>query len=187
MRFLPRAAAIVLLAACNPTLNWRDVRLDDGALTAALPCKPDQAVRDMQAGAAPVSVHMAGCDAGGATYAVAYTALSDAAQVALVLERWRAAALARLGAQAPDASVSFAPLGALALPGSVRITASGHRPQGAATTLHAAWFAATVHGAVHVYQAVVLADAPRPEAADAFFSGLRLDLERHNAPQTPAP
>jgi hypothetical protein len=33
------------LAACNPELNWREVRADSHSLTVLLPCKPDRGAR----------------------------------------------------------------------------------------------------------------------------------------------
>ena len=37
--------ALTLLAACNPALNWREVRFDGLATRVLLPCKPDRAER----------------------------------------------------------------------------------------------------------------------------------------------
>ncbi len=36
-------AACLFLGACNPSLNWREVRPDNTALSLLLPCKPDKA------------------------------------------------------------------------------------------------------------------------------------------------
>jgi len=44
MRF-PILAAVLVLAACSPELNWREVRADPTALTVLLPCKPDRGTR----------------------------------------------------------------------------------------------------------------------------------------------
>ena len=55
---------ILLLCACTPALNWRDVRLesaDGSALKAALPCKPDNATRKQQLGDIQVDLSMMGC------------------------------------------------------------------------------------------------------------------------------
>jgi len=35
--------AMALLAACSPTLNWREVRPEGTRLALLLPCKPDKA------------------------------------------------------------------------------------------------------------------------------------------------
>mgnify|MGYP003335946014 CR=1 FL=1 len=41
-------AVLTALSACNPALNWRLVRFDDQADKLLLPCKPDQAERQVQ-------------------------------------------------------------------------------------------------------------------------------------------
>src|SRR5689334_7855840 len=69
---LPAAAAVFALAACSPTFNWREVPIADAGLVALLPCKPDRAERALPLGAESVRVDMAGCEAGGATFAVAH-------------------------------------------------------------------------------------------------------------------
>ena len=43
-RFL-LAAALLGLAACSPTFNWREVRVESAPLKAMLPCKPDRGSR----------------------------------------------------------------------------------------------------------------------------------------------
>ena len=83
-RTLPWVAAL-MLAACSPALNWRSVALDGAALTATLPCKPDQATRTVELAGAPVELSMVGCDADGATFAVSHAALADPAQVGALL------------------------------------------------------------------------------------------------------
>ena len=65
----------------------------------------------------------------------------------------------------------FLPPGALALPQSVQVVASGQRADGSAVESHAAYFA---RGS-RVFQAVIYADRLSPEAAETFFSGLRFE------------
>ncbi|MBY0408942.1 MAG: hypothetical protein K2Q97_02165, partial [Burkholderiaceae bacterium] len=43
--------AASLLAACTPSLNWRNVSLPEADLTITLPCKPDDARRTSSTGA----------------------------------------------------------------------------------------------------------------------------------------
>jgi hypothetical protein len=64
-------ALSLLLAACSPTLNWREVQLDTAGVQALLPCKPDHAVREVQLAGATHSMEMLGCEAAGATFTVA--------------------------------------------------------------------------------------------------------------------
>ena len=61
-------AAAVPALACSPVFNWREVPVGE-SLVAMLPCKPDRAERSLPMGAATVPIDMAGCEAGGATFA----------------------------------------------------------------------------------------------------------------------
>ena len=40
---LAMTASLLVLAACNPVFNWREVRPEGTALSLLLPCKPDKA------------------------------------------------------------------------------------------------------------------------------------------------
>ena len=174
MKFTLPLVASLLLAACSPALNWRSVPLDGAALTATLPCKPEHAARTVEMAGMPVELAMAGCDADGATFAISHTAVPDPARADAALAHWRAAVLARLGTAQVASEVPFAPRGALALPSAVRVVAQGRRPDGAAVTAQAVWFARTAGAQVRLYHAVVYTSKPRPDVADALFAGLEL-------------
>ena len=59
-----------LLSACTPAFNWREVGFDQAGVTALLPCKPDRGTRAVQLGGQSVQMSMAGCESGGAMFAV---------------------------------------------------------------------------------------------------------------------
>ena len=63
--------ALLSLAACSPTFNWREVRPEGTRLNLLLPCKPDKAQKVVPLGGRATSLSMLGCDAGDATFAVA--------------------------------------------------------------------------------------------------------------------
>lgn len=156
-----------LLAACNPTFNWREVRQDGTDLVALLPCKPDDAKRPVTLAGQALELTMLGCETGGATFAVSFATLGDPAKSNEVMSQWRAATLANMRAAAPR-DAAFVPKGALALPASVQTVAVGQRADGLPVLAHAAWFAR----GNQVFHAVVYADKLSPEIAEAFFSGL---------------
>jgi hypothetical protein len=178
----------LLLGACNPTLNWRETRIKDTGLLAMLPCKPDEGARVVPLGGRDVSLHMAGCDAGGATFAVAHATIASASAAPAVLAQWRTATLANMGAVAsrevplggtpstraggtpntmaggtPDSAASAASTGL------VLVTAQGRRKDGSAVAMQGAWFAKDAQ----VFHAVVYAERISPEVTEAFFSGLK--------------
>ena len=172
--FQPAAigAAVVacLLSACNPTFNWRDVRPDDTRLGLLLPCKPDKAEKVVPLGGRATPLRLLGCDAGGATFAVAVADLGDSARAAEVLTQWQAATLANMKAGTPQ----LTPLrlkGAALSPAPVRVKAQGQRADGTAVSSQAAYFAQ----GTQVFQAVVYADKLSPDVAETYFASLSFD------------
>ena len=182
--YFPRASlalvGALLLGACNPTLNWREARIKDTALVAMLPCKPDEGARVVPLGGRDVSLHMTGCDAGGATFAVAHATIASAGAAPDVLAKWRTATLANMGAvssrevplggtpsnTASGTASNTAGDGSTSL---ILVTAQGRRKDGSAVAMQGAWFA---KGA-QVFHAVVYAERISPDVTEAFFSGLK--------------
>jgi len=171
--FRPRFATFVLaaaaLGACSPVFNWREVPIADDGLVALLPCKADHATRTLPLGAESITVDMTGCEAGGATFAVAHAAAGDAAQAESWMRAWRTATRAQLA----GATVAEAPavlLRAAVSPGPMRLDSQG----GAGAPTHVLWFAQQRAGKMALYQATVLGKPSSPEALPTFFEGLRL-------------
>jgi len=174
---LAAAAALVLvlvlvLAACSPTFNWREVPIADAGLVALLPCKPDRANRALPLGAESVQVDMAGCETGGATFAVAHASAGSPAQAEAWLTAWRAAMRNQLGAVQVNETPA-AVQRATATPAPVRLESQPVQPS--AASVQVLWFAQSQKdGSVALYQATVLGRPSTPEAAKTFFEGLRL-------------
>jgi hypothetical protein len=168
------AAALLVsastLAACSPTFNWREVRVEPGGLVAMLPCKPDKGNRTVPMAGRDVKLEALSCDTGGATFALLSADMQDAARAGEVLAQWKAATLANLHSKSAQ-DIAFRPPGAANLPQSLQVVASGQRADGSKVESHAAYFA---RGS-RVFQAVIYADRLKPEAADTFFSGLRVE------------
>ncbi|SCX74607.1 hypothetical protein [Variovorax sp. EL159] len=165
-------SAAALLAACSPTFNWREVPIAESGLVALLPCKADRANRALPLGAESVQVDMTGCEAGGATFAIAHAAANSPVQAEAWLNAWRAATRSQLA----DAQVAEAPATvqrATAVPAPLRLDAQPSQ-QGAAP-VQVLWFAQSQKdGTVALYQATVLGKPSSPEAAKTFFEGLHL-------------
>jgi len=170
-----------LLAACSPTLDWRDARSADGALAALLPCKPQLHERRVSLAGRERLLSMKACAAGAHTWALSVVSVDDPAQTGPVLQALAAGARANLGlgdgaatSQGPrpdtPASTPATVPGATPHPESRRLVLQGLRPDGAAVQMHLALF---VRG-TQVYQATVLGPGPGAEAIEVFFSSLRL-------------
>lgn len=166
-------ALALMLAACSPTFNWREVRADDSELLVMLPCKPDRASRGaalLGPGQPELPMTMFGCESGGHLFAVAGVTLPSAGDAPHVLAAWQAAALRQMGAGAGAErafTVRRASADAPALTGRLVVArGSGAQP----VTSHALYFS---HGS-DAWQAVVLAAQADDEVLDTFFTGLRL-------------
>ena len=165
-------ATLLALAGCSPAFNWREVRPDSTRLNLLLPCKPDKAQKVVPLGGQPTTLSMLGCEAGGATFAVAVADLGDAARAAAVLALWQGLTLANMKA-APGTAQAL-PLtirGASAAPPVARVQARGQRADGTPVTGQAAYFA---QGS-QVFQVVVYAPQIAPEVAETFFSSLKFE------------
>ena len=171
--YLPAVvAALLSLAACSPTFNWREVRPEGTGLSLLLPCKPDKAQKVVPLGGRATSLSMLGCDAGGATFAVAVADVGDASQAGPVLAQWQNLTLANMKA----APASRQPI-ALKIPGAsaglpvARLQAQGQRADGTAVSGQAAYFA---QGS-QLFQVVMYAPQIAPDVAETFFASLKFD------------
>jgi hypothetical protein len=166
-------SALLLLSACNPTFNWRELRPEGTPLQALMPCKPETATRPVPLdGGTPVELHMHSCETGGLTFAVAWAELGDAARVPGALSGWRRASLGAVRvdpARADDPATAWN----AAVPGATTaqgLTALGSNPAGQPVQVRAAHFAR----GTQVYQAAVYGPALDDEVTVAFFDGLKL-------------
>jgi hypothetical protein len=85
IKLIVMTASTVSLLACTPTFYWRDVSFEQAPVTALLPCKPDRGSRQVSLAGQQLTMHMAGCEAGGAMFAVALVELKDSQQSQAVL------------------------------------------------------------------------------------------------------
>ena len=163
---------LLLASACSPKLNWRDVQPGNTGLTLLLPCKPDQGDKIVPLGGRSTKLTMLGCDAGGATFAVAIADMGDAPNLPEVLTQWQAITLGNMNAS--PSTTQSRPLrvpGASSEPAPVLVLAQGQRPDGSAVNGWAAYF---TKGS-QVVQIVMYASAIEPVAAEIFFASIKFD------------
>ncbi|MDM0026793.1 hypothetical protein [Variovorax saccharolyticus] len=174
----PRLAALALavasvLAGCSPTFNWREVPIGKDGVVALLPCKPDRATRALPLGAEAVTVDMAGCETGGATFAVAHAVAGSPLQAEGWIRAWRAATRSQLaGAPATEAAAVLPR--AAATPAPVRLDTPEAEGAAATKALHVLWFAQQRPDGVSLYQATVIGKPSSADALPTFFEGLRV-------------
>ncbi len=162
---------ILLLSACTPTLNWREVCLesvDGSTLKAAMPCKPDHATRKQQLSNIQVDLSMMGCIANEITFTLSRIPLTNPLDAPKVLAAWQTAAATNIGAKAvPMLATTVS--GAGAWPAAAKITLTG-----AAVQANMLWFAKQTPAGVTLYQAALYGKQPSNEAITTFFESLQL-------------
>lgn len=165
------ALVLLVLTACYPAFNWRELRPEGTPLQALLPCKPETAERTVPLGGVPTVLHMHSCKASGLTFALAWANAADAAAVPSLVSDWQRAALTAIRvdpalhtdpAHRWDARVTSASL-------VQGVTAQGTDPQGQPVQARWVYFA---RGA-QVFQAAVYG-AASDEVNTTFFDGLKL-------------
>ena len=162
------SAAALLLAACAPALDWRDVRPEGSNMTLLMPCKPTAQQRQLPLAGAAVRLSLHACSADGQTWGVAHADVEDPARVASALAELRASAAANIAA----GTVEPLPLqvaGATPQPGSERVRFDGRLPDGRTVQAPVAVLA---HG-TRVFQVTALGERLPGEAADTFFGSIR--------------
>ena len=162
-RCLAYSALAIALCACSPALNWRNVIL--GSVRFTLPCKPDQAERDVVLGGVSRTLEMRGCEADGALFALSRIEVESSADAAVLVQAWRAAALAAL--QATPATVEdLTPPTYRRLPDAHALAwlrAQGRQPQGGDVQAQLGWLVVgrdVFHLAVYAPHLVPAAVAP---------------------------
>ena len=168
-----RARWVIGLAAflfgCSPALNWREIRPADSGVLALFPCKPDRFTRNLALGGEKLQMVLNSCAAEGATYALSYVQLADAAKVNAVLQAMHAAAASNLGGLALKVSPLVVPgMAPHAL--TQRWAVQGKM---ADSNVLQQQFAVFARGS-RVYQATVVGKTLDATAADTFFGGLQL-------------
>lgn len=165
-------ASAGLLAACSPTFDWREIRLDrvapNALLSSMFPCKPDHHARLLQLNDQRTTMQMAVCAAGGTTFALSAVPVADPSAAGAGLQQLRMAAVANVQGDAPSLSPWRIP-GMTPSDQAVRLTIRGRLPDGAPVIEHAAFF---VQGLM-LYQASVIGAKPNPEVVETFFTGLK--------------
>jgi hypothetical protein len=161
--------ALLGLAACSPSLDWREVRPEGSGLVGLLPCRPSVYERKVRLAGPPVPLSLHACSADGLTFALAFADVGDPARVAAALAELQAAALANVGAGKPQPLALTVP-GATPNPASARLRLAGQLPDGKAVEEQVAVFSL----GTRVFQATVVGPQLPAEVVDTFFRGLRL-------------
>jgi hypothetical protein len=164
------ALLALALAACSPSLNWREVRGSDAPYVVLLPAKPSSFARTIDLGGIKVEMSMTAAEVDDVNFAVAHAKVADASQRQAALAAMQAAMLRNIG----SAQHSEKPVMLKGGVPATEVLATGNAGNAAKTALvlHARF---AVHGD-HVYQAIALGPAAKlsDETADTFLSSFVL-------------
>lgn len=177
--FRPQVASLMmglLLGACSPEQNWREVGFEGTSLKVQLPCKPDRTTRSVPLGGVPVDLQVVGCESGGAMVAVMSAPLQAGADANALLAGWQKATLDHAGVQQPltvDQQQVWHRPGFLPLAASLRMQAQGRRGDGQAVAMSAVWGAVADGDRVRLVHAVIYERRASIELANTLFDGIR--------------
>jgi hypothetical protein len=90
--------AASLLAACNPTYNWRDYSSQDAPFRVMFPDKPSVHKRRIDIAGMPVEMTMTAVDVNGTTFAVGSAEAPDAEKAQAALAAMKTALVRNIGA-----------------------------------------------------------------------------------------
>lgn len=150
--------AVLLLGACSPVLDWRQVRPEGWRLALSMPCRPASHARSVALAGPPVELVMYACSAADHTFAIASADLGDLARIGPALQALHQAAVANVQGVS-DAEVPAAVKGMTPHPDARQWRVKGRLPDGVAVQEQVLVF---THGQ-RVFQATVVG----PRADDA--------------------
>lgn len=151
---------LCLLSACQPALNWREVRPEGSRAVALFPCKPDVEQRP--------GMGLAHCKAGEREFALSWADLPDPTQARAALKAMPRALAEKLKSPLREGPV-------LAVPGMTPLPESAqYRLTSVNGVTRVEVFA---HGG-RVYQALMTVGLDDAEAWDGFVKGLSIETAR---------
>lgn len=164
----PLLLASLLLSACSPELNWREVHSTEGAYTVLMPAKPANHSRRLKLDAIEADMSLAGAEVNKVSYVVGVVTLASPGEAQQALAAMQTGMLRNIAAgthQERSVVVDKLPM--------TELSAQGKAPSGQALSLRAR-FATRGNRA---WQAVVLGPAAQvqDEAAQTFLESFRPD------------
>ncbi|MFZ6843256.1 hypothetical protein [Undibacterium sp. RuTC16W] len=86
----------MLLCACSPKFDWREVRGGDAPYSVLLPAKPSTYSRTMQLEGVSLTMQMTGADTDGISFAIGSAKIDDATKIPAVLAAMKSGMLSNI-------------------------------------------------------------------------------------------
>jgi len=158
----------LVFSACAPALDWREVRVGAAESVALFPCKAASHARVIALAGQQVKLTLHACQAGEATWGLAWADVGDPARVGAALQGLQEGARMNLG-QAQAQARPLVVKGQTPHPSAGLWSLAGRYPDGKPAVGQVAVFS---RGTV-VFQATALGVSAGSEAAETFFTALR--------------
>ena len=157
------------LAACSPTLDWRQVRPEGWGLVASWPCRPTLQVRPVALAGPAVELGLLSCSAGDHRFAVASADVADPARVGPALQALGAAAQANVQGVIESERAAVVP-GMTPQPAARWWRVQGRLPDGQPVREQVLVFAQ----GMRVFQATLVGPLADDALAQSFFDSIEL-------------
>jgi hypothetical protein len=167
----------LLLAACSPKFDWREIRSNDAPYAVAMPSKPNTVTRQIDLNGSQVAMTMTVSTVEGVTFAVGTAELPDATQAQVSLNSMKTALVKNIVGTIKEEKVLTMPHGTaggqLAVTEIQALGAAGANGDEQVRVL----FARFVAKDKRVYQLVVTGaeKTVKRELADTFFTSFKLN------------
>lgn len=162
-------ACSLLLPACAPALDWREVRVAETPLRLLMPCRPHAQERTIELAGQRVLWRLLVCSTGDHTFGVAWADMGNPAQVGPALAGLLTAAGTNVAAPTDLATPLRVP-GATPHVGSQQVLLQGRRSDGQAVQMQLALF---TYGTA-VFQVTALGPSVAQTTAEPLMDSLRL-------------
>jgi hypothetical protein len=176
---LTAVAGVLILSACTPKFDWREVRGSDAPFVVLMPAKPLTLSRSVNLAGTPITMTMTAAEIDGVSFAVGSAELPDPAQAQAALSAMQTALVKNInGAIRHQKSSAVAQSSGTAASQTKAIEIEA-RSEPVAASGGQAWLllARFIAQDRRVYQAVVLgrANAVSRDAADIFLTSFKLN------------
>ncbi|WP_329956673.1 hypothetical protein [Collimonas humicola] len=164
------AGATILLSACSPKFNWREVRSKDAPYSVLLPTKPSTFARPVDLDGTVLTMTMTASKVDDTVFAVGSASVPDAAKAQAALLAMKTALVKNISGTVRSEK-STAASGAQGLSSSIDIEAVGKTPAGKEEIL----FGHFVSKDKEIYQVIVMGPEKQVsrENVDTFISSFK--------------
>jgi len=167
-RILAMSSAAVTFA-CTPSLNWREVPVPGGSVVAMFPCRTEEYEREVKFDGQVLRMRLLSCQAAGSTFAVAQVHAPSVTRADELSRKLLASLKANVSGRSARVLAWSIP-GAAGQPARSRESWMGSLADGASIQLEVGAFSSDTSA----YQVTVSGKQFDPEAADLFFSSLKV-------------